>query len=234
MNLQDKIDLYFLISEGSKNISLRTESMEIREKFIKKASNGFVKTAFDTRRIDQESEFLPRKALRNYHRSEQFISEGMSNKIEAFVKLSKVLEGLKNDFGKEPEWQDSYARILISSVNKGLRTEQKDGDFSEVQPSVASLDYLEELMHVRYRLTIDDLMKMGEADIKKTILSKDEHLIYKNLMGNEIIKQNNIQPVYNDLLEKLFGGIKASKENPEIVRTVTITIKESLPDKRGE
>ena len=88
------------------------------------------------------------------------------------------MNGLKNVHGKEHEWQDSNARILLTAVDKGLRTGIGDGDFAmQNQPGVGSFDYLEELLNVRYRLSYDDLVRMGESDLTKVILSKDAELL---------------------------------------------------------
>src|ERR1700722_2582360 len=154
MKLEELTDLYDLISEGVKNVHTRKLSMQLRKAGFNLATSnrGFTKLAFDTRRINQETEFNPRRGLQNYNRSESFITEAMSQKIQNFAKLRKVLVGLKEVYGKDPEWQDSNARVLLTHLDNGLRTFTQDDDFTESQPGVGSFDYLEELLHVRYRL----------------------------------------------------------------------------------
>lgn len=231
MKLLEVFDLYNLISRGTENVLSRQQSRILRKTALNFSSsnNGFTKVAFDTRRIDQETEYNPRRGLQNYNRSESFLSEAISQKIIHFAKLRRVLVGLKEIYGKEHEWQDSNARILLSTLDNGLRTITKDGDFAESQPGVGSFDYIEELMHVRYRLSFDNLSKMSETDLKKVILSKDEDLTNKNVRNAlEINKQDVTKQGYDTLLEKLFDGCRASAENPDIERTITITIRDKF------
>jgi hypothetical protein len=230
MKLNELADLYSLISRGTENVSSRKLSMKLRKAGLASTAtdNGFTKVAFDTRRIDQETEYNPRRGLQNYNRSAAFVSEALSQKLINFSKLRKVLVGLKEIYGKEPEWQDSNARVLLSTIDKGLRTESHDGDYTESQPGVGSFDYIEELMHVRYRLGFDDLTKMGEVDLKRVILGKDEELTRKDVnKTSEITKSDVATQSYDTLLEKLFG-VQASSEHPDIERTVTITIRDTI------
>jgi len=231
INLDAVSEIFQLISRGIKDIPSRRQSMELRRFALQRISsgNGFKKVAFDTRRIDQELDINPRRGLQNYHRSESFISEAISQKLINFSKLKNALEALKTKYEREPAWQDSYARVLLSTLNKGLRSEQQDGDFTDSQPGVGNLDYIEELLHVRYRLTFDDLTRMSESELQKRILDKDEDLNYKDI--NEVLeisKHDVSTQTYDALLEKLFGGIRATKENPEVERTVTIIIKDKF------
>lgn len=243
MKLDDILELYQLISSGTENIPTRQRSIQVRKAGLENCvSDGFNKVAFDTRRINQETDYNPRRGLQNYHRSEPFVSEIMGQKIKNFAKLRTVLEGLKAKYGRDHAWQDSNARILLSTLDNGLRIEQRDGDFAISQPAQGSLDYIEELMHVRYRLGFDDLSKLGATDLEKVILSKDENLINQdinamlsaqplttqsqNAMVREAVPPHASADVM--LIEKLFGDARASKENPETERTVTITIKDKL------
>lgn len=230
MNIETAFEIYDLISSGIEDIPTRNKSFSVRKRALSNAINyGLIKNAFDTRRIDQETEYNPRRGLQNYNRSEEFVSEALGQKIKNFSKLRDVLADLKQEYGKENEWQDSNARVLLSTLNKGLREGIDDGDFSENQPAMGSLDYIEELLHVRYRLGFDDLTKLGNKDLKKIILSKDEELTRKDVNKALHISKNDVATqTYDTLLEKLFGGIRATKENPEIERTVTITIKDKF------
>jgi hypothetical protein len=241
MKLLEVSELYNLISRGSENVTSRKQSKQLRKVAMQSVSSGqgFTKLAFDTRRIDQETEYNPRRNLQNYNRSEAFLSEAISQKIIHFAKLRKVLVGLKAIYGKEHEWQDSNARVLLSTLDNGLRTLTKDGDYTESQPGVGSFDYIEELMHVRYRLGFDDLAKMSETDLKKAILSKDEELIRKDVSDAlEITKHDVAKQGYDTLMEKLFSiSGTPSADQPVIERSITITIRDSfpnkLPDKKG-
>ena len=167
MKLDTFTELYNLISNGTEGITSRKTAMRLRKvglnSFI--SGQGFNKVAFDTRRIDQEVEINPRRGLQNYNRSEAFLSELMGEKLKNFAKVRNVLNKLKDVYGKEREWQDSNARVLLATIDNGLRTHLKDGDYTEAQPGTGSLDYIEELMHVRYRLGFDEISKMAEEDL---------------------------------------------------------------------
>lgn len=234
MKLDTISELYQLISRGTQQIPARQQSIKLRKVGLLAHINGqgFNKIAFDTRRIDQETEYNPRRGLQNYSRSEAFVSEALGQKLKNFAKLRNVLEGLRKEYGKEHEWQDSNARVLLSTLDKGLRTDQQDGDYSEGQPAQGSLDYIEELMHVRYRLSFDDLIRMGETDLKRVILSKDEDLTHRDANhAVEITKSDVASQTYDTLMEKLFGNVRATADNPEVERTVTITIKDKFVEK---
>lgn len=252
MNLENYLEIYELISESGKNNSSRKNSILVRSSRICSISGGFNKLAFDTRRIDQETEFNPRRGLQNYHRSEKFVTESMAAKISAFTKLSKILDELKSEYDRQPEWQDSYTRVLASAIHKSLRKDQMDGDFSEVQPSMTSLSYLEELLFVRYRITPEILISNGESEIRSIILGKDdllsrgskndpsfkitavdvgnksyEEMFNKMLMAmSAIMSQKQVQKD-DSLTGKLFD-VQATYANPDVERTITITIKDKL------
>lgn len=225
-------ELYNLISRGTQGVESRKQSRQLRKAALDSvvSGQGFRKLAFDTRRIDQEVDYIPRRGLQNYNRSEQFLSEGVAQRVKNFAKLRNVLLGLKNVYGKEREWQDSNARILLTAIDKGIRTDQNDGDFAvHNQPGVGSFDYLEELLAMRYRLTYDDLVRLGETDLSKVILSKDEELTRKDMkQALEITKNDVATKGYDSLIEKLLEGCKASAENPDVERTITITIRDKF------
>ena len=230
MKLDELTDLYSLISRGTQNMPSRKLSMQLRKAGLASTvtENGFTKVAFDTRRIDQETEYNPRRGLQNYNRSAAFVSEALSQKLVNFAKLRKALVSLKEVYGKEPEWQDSNARVLLSTLDKCLRTNIHDGDYAESQPGMGSFNYLEQLMYVRYRLGFDELTKMGESDLQKVILSKDEELTGEDIgRSPEITKFDVATQGYDVMLDKLFS-IKASSEQPNIERTITITIKDKI------
>jgi hypothetical protein len=226
----DFYQLFQLISEGISHIPDRQQTRQLRKNGLSTCLNNseFNKVAFDTRRIDQEMEYNPRRGLQNYNRSEAFLSDVMGQKVKNLVKLRDILAELKDEYGKEHEWQDSNTRVLLSTLDSGLRTLQKDGDYSENQPSLGSFDYIEELLHVRYRLTFDDLVKKGSSELKKIILSKDEELIRKDINHSlQITKADIGSKSYDTLMDKLFN-IQASEEHPEIERTISITIKDKI------
>ncbi len=231
MSLFEASELYNLISRGSENVGSRKQARGLRKFALAGAisGEGFKKIAFDTRRIDQESDYNPRRGLQNYNRSEAFLSAATAVRVKNFAKLRNALVSLRNVYGKEHEWQDSNARILLTAVEKGLRTEQADGDFAtQNQPGVGSFDYLEELLAMRYRLSHDDLTRMGESELSKVILTKDGELARNKDVDQalEITKGDVATKGYDSLIEKLFDGCKASADNPDVERTITITIRD--------
>lgn len=231
MKLDDISELYQLISDGSESIPSRKQAILLRKAGLEShvSGKGFTKVAFDTRRIDQETEYNPRRGLQNYNRSEAFLTEALSYKLVNLAKLRGVLEDLRSEYGREHEWQDSNARVLLSTLNNGLRTGINDDDFSSSQPAQGSLDYIEELLHVRYRLGFDDLVRLGEKDLRKVILAKDEELTRKNVRkALEISKGDVEKQSYDSLMDKLFSGCHASAENPDVERTITITIRDKF------
>lgn len=234
MKLDEISELYLLISSGSENSPSRKDAMKLRKEGFNSlvSGKGFTKVAFDTRRIDQETQLNPRRGLQNYNRSEAFLTEAMGDKIKNLAKLKNVLGNLKTQYGKEPEWQDSNARVLLSTLEKGLRTGLDDGDYTEAQPGTGNLEYIEQLLDVRYRLAVAQISKMADSDLKRIILSKDEELIRKDVNNAlEITKNDVATQSYDTLMEKLFGGVRASKDNPEVERTVIITIKDKFVEK---
>lgn len=251
MKLDTVLEIYELISSGTEEIPTRKLCAAIRKQEFDSLKPCLIKNAFDTRRIDQETTYNPRRGLQNYHRSDAFVSQNMLEKIKAFSKLSSVLDQIKSEYGREPEWQDSYVRVLSSAVHKGLRTLQADGDYSDAQPSMASLAYLEELMYVRYRITTDTLMTIAEQDLRNAILSKDELLVNGanfNISSSPIIPSDVSKYSYDNMMEKMLStvaqvisqmkpqddltsklfDIKATKDSPDIERTVTINIKDKI------
>jgi len=230
MKLDNFTELYELVSSGIEHIPARKQAMRLRKAGLESfaSETGFKKLAFDTRRIDQETEYNPRRGLQNYSRSEAFITEAVSQKLANLSKLRNVLEGLRHDFGKQHQWQDSNARVLLSTLDKGLRTGIDDGDYATSQPAQGSLNYIEELLHVRYRLGFDDLVRLGENDLRRVILSKDEELTERDAHKTTITKSDVASQTYDTLMEKLFGGVRATADNPEVERTVTITIKDKF------
>src|SRR5260370_39885653 len=96
-------ELYQLISEGICEIPSIKQAMQLRKSALQScvAGPGFKKLAFDARRIDQETQYNPRRGLQNYNRSEAFLSQATGEKIKCFAKLYHVLEDMDKEFGKE-------------------------------------------------------------------------------------------------------------------------------------
>lgn len=253
MKISKVLKICDLISEGTKKLSNRKEGRLIRKNIL---FPSLSKVAFDTRRIDQEENYNPRRGLQNYHRSQPFVTDSMSHKIKAFSKLASILEELKTQYKKDFAYQDSYLRVLHSAIQKGLRVKEADGDYSDVQPSIGSLDYLDELIYVRYRLSSDAILESDSETLKKIIMSKDPQLTsdhvpitlealsfeqpitLKNVNGNNdsqmlekvlnSLAQMMVQMKQPDDLTTQLFNLKATNDNPNVERTVTIKINESL------
>jgi hypothetical protein len=220
-----QLDIIKTILDVRDGISKRQEYLFFRKSLLNN-TNGFQKLAFDTRHVNSETEFISRRGLQNYNRSESFISEATVAKLKVFKKLKGILDDIHQDYQKDPQWQDSYCRILKNTLDKCLRVNIDDNEYSSNQPAVGNLEYITQLLHVRYRLTMDDIKEKSESEIKTIILKKDEDLMRSE--PEKITKHDVTVSSYSDLLEKLFGGVKANKENPNVERTVTITIKDRL------
>lgn len=149
-----------------------------------------IKQAFDTRRIDQETQFNPRRNLQYYQRSEPFISSGFSDHIKLFFKIKTSADTIKEQFIGDPDWLDSHARILCNALDNTLRIEQKDYDFFKPQ-----FDYLDELLYLRYRLKKEDIERLSEQEIKNVLLGKDERLSMKSVFGKYDKKEQIQKPI---------------------------------------
>lgn len=257
MNKTTFLEIITLINLGTRNISDRVASIDNRANFLSNLNGDakIIKQAFDTRKIDQEIDYIPRRGLQNYHRSEKFVSDSLADKLKSLDKIRLVLGNIQSQFERQPEWQDSYCRILLGSLNRSLRINEKDGDYSDTQPGVGNVDYLEQLLYTRYRLSMDDVNNKSNDELSKIFLQKDESLV-----RGDIVKTNNSNLItthdvsafnYEQLLEKVMGtvtqavvnmkqaappddlttklfNIKATEDHPEVERTVTITIKDKL------
>jgi len=215
------------------SIEDRADVREFRLGALQDLNRPLVKTAFDTRRTNQYTDFNPRRNLQYYHRSESFITKDSSEKIKTFFKLKTAVDSIKEDFLGDPEWLDSYCRILSAALDRTLRIEQKDMDFTKPQ-----MDYLDELLYLRYRLKDDDITRLNEKEIRNIILDKDEKLLHKQIYANYnnggMLKQNNsvhqLVKGPDNLIDKLFGDVKANKDNKNVERSVTITINDKIMD----
>lgn len=240
MSLNVYIEIFDLLSSLGSDISERNFGILARKiaiseilqpKLTKLAfdNSKLNKLAFDTRRIDPLVTMNPRRGLQNYSRSEDFISEGMVTKLANFRKLEGILQNIKSKFGREQEWHDSNARVLLQNLEAGLRTNIKDGDYSDTQPGTGNLNYIDQLLSFRYRLTEEDLSKMSSQELEKIILSKDDTLTKRDPINPELITKGDVSNNnYNDLIVKLLENLKASIESPEVSRTLSITITDKI------
>lgn len=199
------------------------------------------KLAFDTRRVDQENDRNPRKNLQYWHRTDQFIDESDEKNLKTFAKLAKVLKRLKNKLGTQPEWFESYARQLYDNVYRIIRVKEADMDIFRPQ-----INYLEQLIFARYRLTMENLEKFSESKLEDCILAKDEDLIGRSAYLKETepdesdagLKSqgfskdsNNTQSTQESIVNAIFGGAGMRRDGERTVeRTITIKITENVLD----
>jgi hypothetical protein len=197
-----------------------------------------IKQAFDTRRVNQETDRNPRQNLQYWHRADAFIDKEDEGKLTIFANLMSILNDIKTDFGTQPEWFESYSRILYDNVHRILRIKQADLDIFKPQ-----LSYLEQLVFARYRLSMEDLSKFSKEDIRAKLLSKDEALLKRGNYLNETgitkgsaVENKNIvidgsKTTQESLIQALFGGGAIRKDGEKNVsRTITITISDNVLD----
>lgn len=201
---------------------------------------GITKNAFDTRRVDQEHDRNPRVNLQYYHRAEEFITADDNERLNRFTKLAGITKEIREDFGSEPEWFESYARQLDNNLKRILRIEQADLDIFQPQ-----LNYLEQLVYARYRLNMEDLKKLSKEDIRARILSKDEPLMkrgeyIKATGGKEadekkqgiVVDGNAAASTQESIVNAIFGANSNLRKDGErtVERTITIKIKDTVLD----
>lgn len=233
---KELLRLHASLEERSQGVSATSKLRSALETLAVEGP-GITKVAFDTRRINSETTVNPRRNLQNYQRSEPFISPEISEKIKNLFKVKVAADLIKEQFIGDPDWLDSNSRILCNSIDNTLRVEQKDYDFFKPQ-----FDYLDELLYLRYRLASSDIERLPEEEIKNVLLSRDEKLMHKSLYANyrpkEPMSKVSDQPLpivkqpsfvqEDSLMEKLFGNIKANKENKNVKRSINITIADSI------
>lgn len=182
-------EIYQLIAQATQQINERQEQVYQRRAALQSFAQPLVKQAFDTRRIDQNTQYNPRRNLQYYLREQPFINDADVMKIEALTKLKKVSDTLKDAFMGEPEWFDSYASDLDHTLSRTFfKADGKNFDFSPTH-----IQYLEQQLEDRYRLKLSDIISMTEQHLQALIIHKDERLekssIYKSGDLSKINKQ---------------------------------------------
>ena len=228
------------------NVVSSDESYEVSSSARLKAYSSILKTntltklAFDTRRIDQKFDKNPRTNLQYYNRSEQFIDKIKHNRMVTIGKLIEPLNDIQKDFGDQPEYFQSYAMTLHDLVTRALRIKQEDLEVFSPQ-----LDYLEQLLYARYRLSLEDINKFSHEKIRERILAKDEALLKRgNYLHNtdvgDVNKQSSLQlkdgnkpsaEVQESIINAIFGNNSFRRSGEKKVqRTITITLKDEVID----
>jgi len=207
-----------------------------RKAAIRALQPGFTKVAFDTRRIDQEHDRNPRTNLQYWNRAQSFIDEELQGRIHLFSKVMGVLKGIKEAYGTAPEYFESYSRVLYDQIERVLRIKQGDNEI--FRPQIA---YLEQLLYARYRLSMDELAKISESDLRRKLLDKDENLLKRGVYLNETGGQTKTSsgPIIIDgnknaqqnIIEAIFGNNDFRRTGEKRAqRTITITICDEVKD----
>jgi len=198
------------------------------------------KIAIDTRNIDQETQRNPRRNLQYWHRSQEFVDQEMQDKLEVFAKLYSVLQNIKENYEREPEYHDSYSRVLHGHVERTLRIKEGDKDFFSPQ-----ISYLEQILYSRYRISLEEIKRMSSLDIKKAILKKDEDLMKRgayldstggfnkdsNVQKNIVIDGNSSKNTQQNIVEAIFGNTDMRRDGEKKVqRTITSTIMDEVKE----
>lgn len=227
----------YRISSRDESLSVSRLSRMAALKEIRGGSKPIRKYAFDTRRIDQEHERNPRTNLQYWHRADAFIDAEDDVKLRRFAKLMTVLSDIKKKFGAEPEWFESYARVLYDTVHRILRIKQADLDIFKPQ-----LSYLEQLVYARYRLSMEDIEKLSKTEIEENILSKDESLLKRGRYlaetglvasgdgrNEKLVIDGNKSTTQDSIINAIFGNNGIRREGEKTVeRTITITIRDQV------
>lgn len=193
------------------------------------------KLAFDTRKFNSETDRNPRAGLQHYHRSEEFLNRDDEKKVEILARLIAPLNDIKNKYGTDTDWHDSYARLLLDNLNKALIIKESEVDIFRPQ-----VEYLSQILDLRYRLSLDDIAKMSSDELSQVILKKDEKLLKKGSFLKEMVKREPEKVVVKDgnggitqesIVNAIFGNNNIRREGEKTVeRTITITIKDTVLD----
>jgi hypothetical protein len=195
----------------------------------------FNKFAMDKRRIDEE-ERNPRKNLQTWNRSQQFIDAQKHKRMTTFARLMDPLNNIKTAYGTQPEYFDSYARKLHDLVTRALRVKEADQEIYTPQ-----LNYLEQLLDARYRLSMEDVHGMDKKTLESRILSKDEDLLrrgsyldatsYEDNTPQVVVKDGDKGIAQESIINAIFGNNKFRRDGEKKVeRTITITIRDEVMD----
>lgn len=218
---------------GNKSYVIEDDQEDNIESFARLAcykswQKPLIKQAFDTRKFNSETDRNPRSNLQHYNRSEEFVNDIDQKNIERIAKLIEPLKQIEQDYGKQPEYQESYARILRDKVEQTLVLKAEQRDIFQPQ-----IEYLKELLFLRYRLSSEDLDNMSTAQLKTAILKKDENLLKKgvaytiNKSDSQLIK--NTDNIQESIVNAIFGNHNIRRDGEKSAkRTITITIHDSV------
>jgi len=115
----------------------------------------------------------------------------------------------------------------------------KQGDLDIFRPQLA---YLEQLVFMRYRLSLDNINKMSSDELKERILKKDENLKKRGTFnkitggktkppGKDLAKDGNGAVTQEAIINAIFGNNNFRRDGEKnVTRTITITISDEVKD----
>lgn len=225
----------YKIQDSKEDLSI--ESMARTAFYSSILGKGIVKKAFDSRKFNSETDRNPRAGLQHYHRSEEFMDTNDQKRIEILSRLIRPLNDIKDKFGTDIDWHDSYARVLLDNLNKTLIIKESDVDIFRPQ-----VEYLSQILDLRYRLSLNDIEKMSSDELSSIILKKDEKLMKKGAFIKDmaikkdseksaaVVKDSN-GLTQESIVNAIFGNNNIRREGEKTVeRTITITIKDTVLD----
>lgn len=225
----------YTIKDSVENYNIESSARKSYYKAALEKSDTLVKVAFDTRKFNSETDWNPRAGLQHYHRSEEFLNRDDEKRIQILSRLIGPLNKIKDKFGSDTDWHDSYARILLDNLNKALIVKESEVDVFRPQ-----VEYLSQILDLRYRLSLDDIAKMSSEELGDVILKKDERLLKKGSFLKEMVKREPEKVVVKDgnggltqesIVNAIFGNNNIRREGEKTVeRTITITIKDTVLD----
>lgn len=214
------------------------------ESFSRKAglsciNQPLTKLAFDQRKFDPTKDIHPRTALQNYIRNDEYLDRTATKEVEILLKLKKPIEEIYKEYHSLPEWIDSYSRSLQNGLDRIMNI-----SFGELELFKPQIEYLKQLLYLRYRLSLEDILSKSEEELKKIILEKDEKMVkshtldkLKSSAAKEEIKKE--APIIKDsngltqesIVNAIFGNNQIRRSGEKTVeRTITITIRDQVLD----
>lgn len=235
-------------AELTYSFKIDSEPVEI-ESFARKAAllelskPTLKKVAFDTRHINQQTERNPRANLQYFHRSQEFLDTEDEEKMKVFAMLIEPLEEIKSQYQTEPEYFNSFARQLYDNVHNIFK-------LAEINAFKPQLEYLSQILYLRYRLTPDMIKSASVPELKQTILKKDENLLKRattaqllqsvrgdtaapSIQVSSALKSdgNASKSTQESIVNAIFGMPLTRKEGEKtITRTITIQLTDKVED----
>jgi len=180
----------------------RISRLEARNEKLANFDTGLVKVAFDTRKVNQFTDYNPRRNLQHFNRSEDYLTIATATRLNSLNRIKIAIDELERNFCTEPEWLDSYTRVLKDALDKALRISQASSDYSEKE-----IDYLEELIDMRYRVRLAEVVNMSIEDIKTKVLAKDQSLLHKySFYKNDIVYKKSGEDTSSNTKQTVQGS----------------------------